>query len=775
MLFAIALLAGALSLQQGDITVRSELSAHGTSVGQPVVYTVTVRTKSAEDPLIEIPSLPAGLQIVGTSSSTQVEISMPGGRTSVVRQDYQIVATRAGAYTILPAAVQIGGRTYRTERQDLSVGPGTAQRTSEDSPIKLRASIEPKLPYVGQQLLLKIDAMIPVDARYQPLRPPSYDPPAPSGFWIQNLPDPISADVQTIGGVSYDVQTFQRAYFPITAGQFTIPPARLIYDMRGGVFFAPETREVLSDSLTVEVRPLPAMGKPSTFTGAVGEFEVARGVDKSTAGVGDAITYTMMVDGTGNVKALPPPAFPRLDNADVYPPSEDARLRIVNGVVGGSRTFAWVIIPRRPGTLEIPAVQYSWFNPKTERYDSASVNPIRITVTPAVSIATAGGDTVLAPMSQRPASRLATFARTRAFLALQLIPLALLALILFLRRRSGSAGAQERARRNELTMRLVVLETLARNDPRGFYGEAIAIVGEARGMAPSLAERTDALVERLRAARYAPEVPPLDARLADLAEVRALVDSAFAKTETRTRTRGGRTPVIIIAVTAGAIFGHAREAGAGTRGYSVPRAVQLYEQHDYRAAARELSAVVSANPSNATAWYDLGNAYYRSDDPGRAAWAWLHALQLEPRNGDVAHNLTIVNARRATVAVQTWFPISSAELAWLAAICWWLCMAAAIAHVLRPRTATRVGGLLFATACATALIMIAARWVGPDAVVPAGHGASLYSAPTTRTDVRDRLEVGDAAQILRRQEDWLLVRTSSFQEGWVPVSAVLTL
>lgn len=772
---AIALLSSAISLQQGDATVRSELSSHGTSVGQPVVYSVTIRSRSAEDPLIEMPPLPAGLQIVGTSSSTQVEIAMPGGRTNVVRQDYQIVASRPGAYTLLPATVRIGGAVYRTDKQDLSVGAGAGQRSSADSPIKLRTIIVPKSPYVGQQILIKLDALLAMDEHFRSVRPPSYDPPAPSGFWIQDLPDPISSDIETIDGVTTEVQTFQRAYFPLSAGRFIIPPGRLVYDVRGGVFFAPESREVFGDSIVVDVRPLPEAGKPSTFTGAVGEYKVMRGVDRSTAGAGDAVTYTLMVEGTGNVKSLPPPAFPKLDYADVYPPSEDATLRVVNGVVGGTRTFQWVIIPRRAGTLEIPAVNYSWFNPKTERYDSAGVDPIRIAVTPAVSIATAGGDTAVRPIRHRRPAGLAAFARTRTFLALQLAPLAILALVFFMRRHSGGIRAQLRATRNALTMRLVVLDAQARNDPREFYGTAIAITAEASALAPALTDRSNALSERLRAARYAPELPSLESRLSDAVEVRGLVDAAFADARKGARNRSRTAAPVVTAMLVSAAMAFATPAHAGIGKSGVPHAVRLYEQHDFRGAAAELSKVVAVDPSNSTAWYDLGNAYYRGDDPGRAAWAWLHALQIEPRSKDVAHNLTIVNARRATAAVQSWFPVSSAELAWLAAGCWWLCILAAIVHVVRPRSVTRIGGLLMATACATTLIMLTARWVGPDVVVPVGHGASLYSAPTTRTDVRDPFEVGDAAQIIRRQGDWLLVRTSSLEEGWVAVRDVLTL
>jgi hypothetical protein len=51
----------------------------------------------------------------------------------------------------------------------------------------------------------------------------------------------------------------------------------------------------------------------------------------------------------------------------------------------------------------------------------------------------------------------------------------------------------------------------------------------------------------------------------------------------------------------------------------------------------------------------------------------------------------------------------------------------------------------------------------------------MYASPTKRTDTTDRFEVGDAAEIMKREGDWVLIRTSSFVQGWVPSSDVLTL
>jgi hypothetical protein len=725
---------------------------------------ISVRTQSAEDPLIQLPRLASGLQIIGTSSSTELEISMPGGRTNITREELQIMPLRPGQYSILPVTVRLGRSVYTTERLDLSVGASAREQAVDDVPVRLRASVSPQHPYVGQQLLLRLDALLPMDARYHPMRQPTYDPPSPSGFWIQDLPEPrVTSSLQTIGGAPFEVQTFQRALFPLSAGTFTIPPARLIYDLRGGVFFAPETRETLSDSLLVTVRPLPDAGRPASFNGAVGAFIVSGGVDRQGASTGDAVTYTMRVEGTGNVKSLPPPAFPSIPDVDVYPPSEDASLRIVNGVFGGARIFQWVLIPRRAGTVQIPPVEYSWFDPHAEQYRSAVTAPVTIAVTAAGPAASSGVDTTLAALRLTPGSKAASITRSRWFLPVQLVPLALVLLLLLYRRRRDS-GPTPHARRVALVARANALVPIASSDGRRFYQEGIALLKEARGLSDDAAftGAADLLAERLRGAMYAPVLPSERDRLAHLEELRTLV----ARLGGASRGKNGTaTSVVIAMLLLPALLGADTPA-------PFDNGVASYSRGDYANAAAAFQLHVNAASRDAAGWYDLGNAYYRSNDPGRAVWGWLHALQLEPRNRDAVHNLELLNSQRAAAAVQTWFPVSTAELALLAAGLWWCCMLAAAVHIARRRSAARVIALLLATACATALIMLAARWAGPDAVVPVGYGATLYAGPTTRTEPRAKLDVGDAAVIIKREKDWLLVRTSDHSEGWVQVDAV---
>lgn len=63
------------------------------------------------------------------------------------------------------------------------------------------------------------------------------------------------------------------------------------------------------------------------------------------------------------------------------------------------------------------------------------------------------------------------------------------------------------------------------------------------------------------------------------------------------------------------------------------RAVELYNQ------------ALAENGPDARVYYNLGNAYYRNDNLGRAVLSYERALRIDPAMGDARHNLNFVRTR----------------------------------------------------------------------------------------------------------------------------------
>ena len=66
---------------------------------------------------------------------------------------------------------------------------------------------------------------------------------------------------------------------------------------------------------------------------------------------------------------------------------------------------------------------------------------------------------------------------------------------------------------------------------------------------------------------------------------------------------------------------------------------------NYYDAIAKYESILNDGYESAELYYNLGNAYYRSEQLGKSIWAYSNALDIAPRNRDVAHNLSIANAQ----------------------------------------------------------------------------------------------------------------------------------
>jgi len=68
-----------------------------------------------------------------------------------------------------------------------------------------------------------------------------------------------------------------------------------------------------------------------------------------------------------------------------------------------------------------------------------------------------------------------------------------------------------------------------------------------------------------------------------------------------------------------------------------------YLDKNYRMAIECYSTVISSGYESAELYYNLGNAWYKTDDMARAILNYEKALLLEPRDEDTRQNLTLAN------------------------------------------------------------------------------------------------------------------------------------
>ncbi|MBI5655836.1 MAG: BatD family protein, partial [Geobacter sp.] len=118
-------------------------------------------------------------------------------------------------------------------------------------------------------------------------------------------------------GESAQVFVFSGTVTPDKAGTFLIGPARLECEVMeaaqgSSAFFGgvePRTVSLASEPVSLTVLPLPAAGRPDTFSGAVGSFTLNIVARPDSAAIGDPLTITAVIGGMGNLTSAACPSL----------------------------------------------------------------------------------------------------------------------------------------------------------------------------------------------------------------------------------------------------------------------------------------------------------------------------------------------------------------------------------------------------------------------------------------------------------------------------------
>lgn len=185
-----------------------------------------------------------------------------------------------------------------------------------------------------------------------------------AGFWVEDIerPERPSGEAATIEGVAYRrFPILLKLLFPTRAGKLTIPAATLkITIPRQGFFDSGATVQRATRPVTVEVLPIP--DEPG-FRGAVGRFRATAALDRPSLALGEAATLRFKVEGTGNLKWIDRGPEVTVPGARVFPPQTKSDLKAGPSGISGSRTWEFVVVPQTAGTLEVPSLAFSFFDP----------------------------------------------------------------------------------------------------------------------------------------------------------------------------------------------------------------------------------------------------------------------------------------------------------------------------------------------------------------------------------------------------------------------------
>ncbi|MCB9431794.1 MAG: protein BatD [Ardenticatenaceae bacterium] len=367
------LLAGTVQAQDEPLVVtvdRTEVTTDDT-----VTLTITLSGGGGLD-APELPDLPA-FALVGRSQSTQMSI-VNGVISTGATYTYRLQPVQTGTVEIAGITAVIDGQSYTADSITITitagvrptlppgVDPDVAQLTSLG--MFMEALVDNPTPYVGEQILYSVRILHPSNTvLYVPYQLPNF-----GGFWSQGTSE--TTYVEPRQGRNLRVIDVATVLFPQAAGETVIGAATL--DLPG----AEAVDGLHTEPVTVQARPLPEP-QPAGFSGSVGQLELKTAVDKNTVAVGEAIKLQVLLSGAGNIPALAAPELPTMPGWRAFDLTQQTESETRNGRLVGARLYEQIWVPETGGDVVIPAVEYSYFDPQSESYQTLRSEPIPITVT----------------------------------------------------------------------------------------------------------------------------------------------------------------------------------------------------------------------------------------------------------------------------------------------------------------------------------------------------------------------------------------------------------
>ena len=761
-------------LQGGGPSVDASVDEDRVSVGEDVVYTLRAVSHSPLPMHVSVAPF-NGLEIVSRSERSELSMGDDPTRTTVL--EVRLRAVRPGRWQLGPARAVQGRDTVEAAAIVIDVNASRAATASTLSPTLKRLLERTRPPsagqasvdlivsadstLVGQQVDVVTAAWFPRDLRLQLRRPPTLQPPVIDGVWSypQATPAGIAA-TRSIDGRWYDLFIAHQVVFPLLPGTVSIPRATLKYSTPVALqFFSQEERFALTSRAdTLAVAALPAGGQPADFTGAVGSgLELDRRVTPVAARVGEGVAVELSLTGEGNTALWPAPEVRWPPGARAYTDRVEERVGSTDGRVGGTKTFRYLVVPDSVGALPLPAVSYGYFDLAADRYLRATLSATSVPVAPGSEAAasTALPPPLLTGGSPSIAWRIGHGLPDWMWLLALLAPPAVLALRgrLTLPRRRAPVPPAGDLKTAEEELDAVVRSLVP--DPERRSGAGLAAAVRAAGADAALAGRIATARERLLARRYAPSPGPSDdAALAT--EVRDLARRLGGSLRGWGSRGTAALPLLLVLWAAGLSA-------------QAPSPESLYEQGSLGAAAEGFARRADREPAVAAHWYNLGAAYYRLGQDGRARAAWLEARRLAPRSRAVSRALRLTPPPDNTSARWSWTPPVRPEellllglLGWLAGLGGW---------TLRPRVRERWLVLLVFSGVAVLAGLGLRAWLRePVGIVL--ERTTLRLSPHGLAPAVSPLESGSAVRILRSSPGWVMVEAAGAQRGWLADAAV---
>ena len=646
--------------------------------------------------------------IAGPYTSSESSFQMVNGHTSSsssITYTYTLYAAKSGVYNIPAAHARVGGKQISSSPAKVTV-VGSAQGRGNNSPkmheddnyqphmrsagsaisgrdLFIKVSANKKKVYEQEPILLTYKVYTLVDLTQLEGKMPEL-----TGFHTQEIPLPQqkSFHIERVNGKPYRTVTWsQYVMYPQMTGKMEIPsitfkgivvqqnrsvdPFEAFFN--GGSGYVEVKRNILAPSIKIDVLPLPQ--KPANFSGGVGKFNISAQLNKNELKAGDPLSLRIVVGGIGNLKLIKQPVVNFPKDWDKYDPKVTDKTKLTSNGLEGNMIYDILAVPRNQGHYTIPPVELTYYDTSLNQYKTIKTQSFEIEV--------AKGDgsrsSVVDYSKDQPKdikdikkgdAELHSvdnfFFGSVGYLMSLLIPFAaFVALLVIFRKRAidnADLVKMKGKKANKIaTKRLRQANKLMlAGKSNEFYDEVLralwGYVGDKLNMPAEKLSREN-ISEKLQShnvddntiskfvsaiddcemMRFAPGDPEGNMNKTFESAMTAImeIENVMKKKSNKAKAFGFSFVLMILMLMP-------LSANAITK----QNADDEYAKGNYQQAIKDYQEILKTGVSSEI-YYNLGNAYYRTDNITQALLAYERALQLSPGDNDIRFNLQYARSK----------------------------------------------------------------------------------------------------------------------------------
>lgn len=325
-----------------------------------------------------------GFSVVGGPNQSVSNNWINGVRSFSKTYSYFLSPIKKGKYTIGQASIEIDGDIYKTMPIQVQVTEAVQSSVSPNNPVSfLNDDIELNIDISKNEIYLNE----PISVEFKLLFNPKInvtnlgeiDSPEFNNFWSQNIKIPrLEIKSTSYKGQRYNYVTWKKTLlFPQKTGNLDLLPLTLDVtvdvptnrrDFFGNIIYTQTSKKVSSRKRTIKVKDFPTKDKPESFNGAVGKFDISLLSSKSELKATESFQLELKVTGNGNLKLFSLPDIIVPSSLEKYDPEFKENIKSSISGMNGQISNTYTIVPQFKGKYPIPPVEFSYFNPETEKY-----------------------------------------------------------------------------------------------------------------------------------------------------------------------------------------------------------------------------------------------------------------------------------------------------------------------------------------------------------------------------------------------------------------------